>query len=660
MASKTPSKLTHLASDVVRAITSLLSGHDIGKLWFIGDKRLHRVLSLSVNRFELFYADVTRLKWPRLIANFQGLRDLNIQVSGRILLSQELLLDGVNISDVPRGIRKLLFKFGGDFANFLEVAVNPAQDHDIYSRQRAVLKDMRVLYPELEVFGCYGVVHMDNLEGEPTCSIWPHTLQELTLRNCELNIADLACLPRMLRSLKCTIAPFQYWEGQPDVLPPHLQQLELSNVSDTHVFEHIPPHVSELILTFSLSKDVTAHGWNLFKSPRSLSTLSVTFPSFRLDIIPYIPPSLTHLKLISTRSCAIEIFNNLPERLKILDYTGPMPNRPILILEKLPPTLESLPLEFFNYIPASSWKDLPRSLKELFISAPPGEYSAHLQALPPNLTSLSIDGISSISLVTLPSTLKKLTLHNFTDNIYGTGIGHMYRLTNLTELNIEGTIDKYNLQSLNHSLQKLCLFDKSNPNMFDFTETWARGLTHLELLMDPLPYDVLKFMQDLPRTLEILQLCYSGEGLDAKILSLLPPLLRTCRLQAITFLTDEALSRLSARIQLTELEIGSAGRGCTLSEEGLRTLPKSLQLLVLPNFPFRRPAPILFRHLPYFRGARIGYEHIIPGQGQGASEYVEDFEARQTRYQFPPPQSVRSISSKKAEAEAEAEKCTIQ
>lgn len=415
MASKKDLNLASLPYDVLSPITDLLSAHAIGKLWFCGNNDLHRSLAMSVQRFRLEYAHTERffksLVWPRLLARFMRLNDLEIIVPPAF--QHYSVVREVDFAILSPVLRHCRLKFANAWLELVDsntALVTPSNELRTRSRPDLSFKDRFFNLETLEANNFLSDVALD--ADKFALGVLSAPLVTIRLPEFPYRPNDINSLRDTVTELHCNVWDGDIRSGAITRFPSSLTHLRIKGADSSTLVRLLPATVIHLHLDITCSPLTASEDFKLL--PPSLTYLEGAADVFEVESMSQLSQELRTLVLAAP-------IGVLAEQFESLDWSW----NPFL---HLPPRLETLDRIYFNnsfgYLhdtnmyeaimhPVSVLELLPRSLRNMLTSLASLSQDQSI-ALPPSLTALSCElcqGVSeSVDLSRLSSTLTDLNI----------------------------------------------------------------------------------------------------------------------------------------------------------------------------------------------------------------------------------------------------------
>lgn len=554
-------RLQDLPSEVLCAITAQVTGVEVAYLWLCGLKSLQTKLSdaSGVQRFAISFAELGPLCWPSLVSQFRNLQDLEMKdnrYKPKFHLTSDML------QRVPRTTRRLFLETSGCVSAF----------------QFATSSDLQ-LFPHLQELRLLDLYDKDRIE---KCSItqWPKLLEtlQISISRSILLPLDLLTLPTTLTYLDGTFSELVAREGA--VFPSNLQVLKL--------MLYLPEHadVSDLFVNFV----------NLL--PQGLHTLSYYLYEGLLNLVPE------------------------------LDYS------------RLPSGLQSLSMQWSGKNPEEKYKArllaLPRSLTELTLSctAVSNLVLSLLPYLPPNLTNAGVftpHHITKESARQLPRSLKKLYMRSVDWNALphlppDVDSVRLYAADNATSLLAE--LESMQVSYIPVKIRRVHLFATNFPLhvLPPTVETIHFDIADEESYLDDgsvVPRDIpAAIFSDLPRQVTTLNIVNptstcTSEEVCINMFASMPRGLTSLVIRLLYTLAPSSAALLPRR--LTELRF-SLAKLQGISKEWLANLPETLQILSIQgnnvdgtthDWEVNLPQHLSSLHLEFRKSPLEGYGNLL-------------------------------------------------
>lgn len=551
--------LCDLASDCLSLVTQRLNGHQLIKLWRIGDSRLNsKLFGDAVAHFEVQY-DGT----PKLSVKLPFARLSSISLRLRVGFCEWSLL----VQSLKPTLRHVTLNCSKSFEHFAALLYTAYPNCLLPNLESLMLRDvprneslkMLCSLPKLVELNLQNVALL-----EPR--LLPLTLTKLTVTGDTLRWDEKAKYSGLPGDLEALSIAFGRGLVHPPEWPPCLTCLEF--------------FYTELFYTAYSQIELVTSVEETQRLPRALKELIISVAQHELtQILSVLPPTLERLGFRSSTFVSPEHYMHLPRTLKTLDPRGH--NRETMTSEHLkclPPTMKHL-LTNMPTIGALVG-DLPRSLTDVYIigpfDAPLPPSLLYLKVMQlenpivgvPLLQSLNLSNLTSIEhLKNLPSTLTSLTVTSTTalDCCFFEYLPH--KLTEFTGACRNAIVSASQLASLPKYLLSLELTVDTIPD----PETWSQLPKHLKKIninaqlaegSKPAELALDKFVWLEELVLTIQGSCF---GLGDRIASRLPP-----RLQILMYANNRAPPR------------------DLLSDKSRAKLTKSLQKCVLPSPPLQQ------------------------------------------------------------------------
>lgn len=637
--------------ELFELLSTFILGHDIIKLYLTGSKHLQLKLCRSTTSFIMRKKSYHPIFWPKFVRLLPNLQYFRIG-SGRTFNGP--YVPDVDLSILPPTLRTLkLFIANGLLALLAPSSLGFKSIKSDYS-----FRNIASQFPNLSTIqwndGYY--IAMDS---KPLLNlISPLPLQYLDLGSTYLPFRDYYLLPPTLTRLHVNCL----YEGSeiPDdfVLPSGLLHLVMlftsyklfkflpsgiktlkfqrrfeNETNSTPTFDQLPSALTHLQLQ-DLSLEFNINMAKLL--PRGLSALSLHVKRVPNELLAHLPSGLQSLSLNES------VFDNA-----ILDAQATEAQDVWTNWDHLPPTLTNLEI----FLPPGRapsrlpWAKLPRTLQSFrFILKTEEDYAESVD-LPPLLTSVLCYNPTASQLKSLPffASLKRIMIRNEiieedTDleehfdmedrseeddmseedlkahELKPEVIESLAGYSSLKELLITGGADISRLNCLTSPLKTLRI-DICDPNLFDFTASWARNLVEIGIdsttafrVSDP-----PKWISMLPPTLESLELasdCFNilpegGESFLIDAAQWLPYL--APQLPNLTYISATACNIQGSHLGLLPKslqELHLLGVSCSITAEELFKLPPYIKRLSLPTFKADKEA------LKRFFGSRNNLQTI--------------------------------------------------
>lgn len=589
--------LSSLPAEIWACISLLLPGEQLLRLKLTGSISLWRRICdpRAVYAVNLGKDFVKFRKWPAFLDEFPQIKDLSI----RTQYTDELFFWLPKLPNLPSTVRKL------------DIFTSKSNTLLIFLRSELRCFSIAKYLPKLEVLS----LNLDWKDLMAKGATFPPTLTSLQCRNC--NVAELpptivhlkvngivsvqsfgnllnletliangldspvplSILPQSLRSLhiakECygmSLSP--YIEEIPQTLtklgevcfPPSTA----STASD--LLLNLPPCLTELIVQDPPSEHLsrlpsalkTLHLKFIQSSPSSVTKALVNLVNiqkrdFKVFPISILPQSLTHLEVLCSEECYLELplldplsdrcakHAQWPPYLTFLELSGIMLSRSAI--QQLPPSLKSFCVEKLH---SDMFEYLPRGLTFLECFATTSTGSEYFQFLPRSLTRLKLQTCllhhwidhNDMEPVSVP--FKHNTIHN--PSMTNNGLPK-----NLRYLLLSDYPDLQDSLFLTDFREMEALLVVGSPNLTDaVVPLLPRHLTRLNLRQSKKITG--KSFRLLPRELTHLSLNESVEIYDADIKHL-PRTLQQLHLQSAVHLTDFCIVELPQH--LTRLDLTS-------------------------------------------------------------------------------------------------------
>jgi hypothetical protein len=288
LASFKMTNIVQLPPEVLVGITDLIIALNIARLWLCGSRSLNWKLGKAggVQTFN-FVADshFPSIVWPRMMAEFDRLRSLRIEVPIKTNLRQN---EGIfpllepDIATLPRKLKILYLRF----EHHLEFLV-------------ATLKTDPKVFQHLEDLTLSESPQIDRLPQ-------PLELPSLTSLNIipTINLLKLSEIPPTLTFLR---ANCKHLECDISYFPSRLTslQLDLSNMP-YELLQSLPESLQELSLLGEGCRS-SNHLYDWSSIPRGLSSLTVAMSTLNVESILALPPSLKKLRVAGWKNNSSEV-----------------------------------------------------------------------------------------------------------------------------------------------------------------------------------------------------------------------------------------------------------------------------------------------------------------------------------------------------------------
>lgn len=401
--------LIQLPIDLLSLLSAFIDGFGLCKLWMCGSRSLHHLMTHSVTHFNLVYGHTEDFgaahRWSSFISRLPRLTTLCISTPAP---HEYHIVEDVNISTIPSGIRRLELKFANAFVCLLNNDFHPkhpskrAKTNSNTPNNLSFMK-LDARFPQLEQLTWVNAL---DFRGRPLLlsPAFPPRLQALHFsRSTSVALSHLLRLPSSLTALTVTLLEQTGENAWPKVsknakkqpsnssIFPDLSSLRIFDVNSRRAIKYLPQTLTRLELEFREAKrgrgdgdsdsehsgeavdlDADASGDNLSinlrerdvrRLPAQLLHLSLGLEEAKAALISSLPSCLLSLRIPAEtlQNCK---FEHLPRSLTVLEVCrDAVLKKSVEECARLPATLRRIP-RGLNLLTAT-WHDLPPALEQV-------------------------------------------------------------------------------------------------------------------------------------------------------------------------------------------------------------------------------------------------------------------------------------------------------
>lgn len=449
-------ELAKIPVDILSQLSAFVDGFGLCKLWICGDRKLHSQMNFGVTCFHILYGhtedDGVPHRWPSIIAQFPRLTSLRVSTPHP---QHYHIVEGVDMSLIPSGIRKLELEFANSFVCLLKHAYSPSSSSKRSSRhthdsQGHSFKQLGRLFPDLEQLKWVNALDFRYSPLALSAPLPSHLQALLFGRSTLLCLSHLLHLPPNLTQLSVALQPQigkNAWRKvskkakrklENSSIFPQLSELRIFDVTSRRIFRYLPKTLTRLELeltdniqtpnasdedvessdeeleeTFS-DDNIRLREKDIKRLPSQLLHLSISLEQDQASLIQFLPAGLLSLRIPSDTLFNCQIIH-LPRGLTALDEFGSYFEMLDLENEQvafLPKTLTRLAPSLRFHV--STWGDLPPDLEDIgFLKASENIYYNLYQRTPAGLQPAfsrneSIDPALMAAAMSIPPKIRRM------------------------------------------------------------------------------------------------------------------------------------------------------------------------------------------------------------------------------------------------------------